>query len=456
MQSLRAGIRKTQRRMTDIDLFSPFRLGPLTLPNRIVMAPMTRNRAGPGDAPTALNATYYAQRAGAGLIVAEASQVSPQGLGYPHTPGIHSAEQIAGWKLVTDAVHAAGGRIFLQLWHVGRISHPSLQPGGALPVAPSAIAPAGQAWTLDGMKPYVTPRALETAEIPGIIGQYRQGAANAKAAGFDGVEVHAAHGYLLDQFLRDRTNHRTDKYGGSAENRARLIVEVMEAVGERVGWRSHRRASVADQSGLQRHFRQRPGANFLHRGARARPAWPWLSASCRARTGRSDPHPTLPRKRGRNGRGPARRGVLPPAVARRARRQQGLRPRSRQRGSAQRRAPIWSHSPRCLSPTRICPNASAAAPRSIRPNARPITAAAPRDIPTIRRLGREREGAAGHCVSVRATRKPRLKYTLRDVIKRRLPERTESGTTFQVPPRATRLSQSVPAVHAEPSCGAPV
>ena len=152
--------------MTDIDLFSPFRLGPLTLPNRIVMAPMTRNRAGPGDAPTALNATYYAQRAGAGLIITEATQVSPQGLGYPQTPGIHSAEQIAGWKLVTDAVHAAGGRIFLQLWHVGRISHPSLQPGGALPVAPSAIAPAGQAWTLDGMKPYVTPRALETARSP--------------------------------------------------------------------------------------------------------------------------------------------------------------------------------------------------------------------------------------------------------------------------------------------------
>jgi N-ethylmaleimide reductase len=223
-----------------IDVFSPFRLGPLALPNRIVMAPMTRNRAGPGNVPTTLNAAYYAQRAGAGLIVAEASQVSPQGLGYPGTPGIHSAEQIAGWRLVTDAVHAAGGRIFLQLWHVGRISHPSLQPDGALPVAPSAIAPAGQAWTLDGMKPYVTPRALETEEIPGIVAQYRQGAANAKAAGFDGVEVHAAHGYLLDQFLRDKTNNRTDKYGGSAENRARLVVEVMEAIagewgGDRTG-----------------------------------------------------------------------------------------------------------------------------------------------------------------------------------------------------------------------------
>ncbi len=223
-----------------IDLFSPFHLGPLILPNRIVMAPMTRNRAGPGNAPTALNATYYAQRAGAGLIVAEASQVSSQGLGYPGTPGIHSTEQIAGWRLVTEAVHAAGGRIFLQLWHVGRISHPSLQPDGALPVAPSAIAPAGQAWTLEGMKPYVTPRALETAEIPGIVDQFRQGAANARAAGFDGVEVHAAHGYLLDQFLRDKTNKRSDRYGGSADNRARLLVEVMQAVagvcgGERVG-----------------------------------------------------------------------------------------------------------------------------------------------------------------------------------------------------------------------------
>jgi N-ethylmaleimide reductase len=226
--------------MNDIDIFSPFRLGPLALPNRIVMAPMTRNRAGPGNAPTALNATYYAQRASAGLIIAEASQVSPQGLGYPGTPGIHSAEQIAGWKLVTDAVHDAGGRIFLQLWHVGRISHPSLQPDGALPVAPSAIAPAGQAWTLDGMKPYMTPRALDTAELPGIVAQYRSAAENAKTAGFDGIEVHAAHGYLLDQFLRDGTNRRSDAYGGNAANRVRLLVEVMEAVaavwgGERTG-----------------------------------------------------------------------------------------------------------------------------------------------------------------------------------------------------------------------------
>jgi N-ethylmaleimide reductase len=228
--------------VSSVDLFSPLRLGALDLPNRVVMAPMTRNRAGPGNVPTALNATYYAQRAGAGLIVTEATQVSPQGVGYPGTPGIHSAEQTAGWKLVTDAVHGAGGRIFLQLWHVGRISHPALQPGGALPVAPSAIAPAGQAWTTNGMEAFATPRALETNEIPGIVEDFRRGARNARDAGFDGVELHGANGYLIDQFLRDSTNKRTDRYGGSASNRARFLIEVMEALigewgGERVGVR---------------------------------------------------------------------------------------------------------------------------------------------------------------------------------------------------------------------------
>jgi N-ethylmaleimide reductase len=194
------------------------------------MAPMTRNRAGPGNAPVAMNATYYAQRASAGLIVSEATQVSPQGVGYPGTPGIHSPEQVTGWKLVTDAVHKAGGRIFLQLWHVGRISHPSLQPGGALPVGPSAIAPAGQAMTNDGMKDFVTPRALETAEISGVVEDFRRGAHNAREAGFDGVELHGANGYLIDQFLRDGSNKRGDRYGGSAANRARLLVEVTEAI----------------------------------------------------------------------------------------------------------------------------------------------------------------------------------------------------------------------------------
>ena len=218
--------------MNEVNLFSPYKLGDLELPNRMVMAPLTRNRAGDGNVPGQLNATYYTQRVSAGLIIAEATQVSPEGLGYPATPGIHSAAQVAGWKLVTDAVHQHGGRIFLQLWHVGRISHPDLQPDGALPVAPSAIAPKGEAATYEGMKPFVTPRALETSEIPLIVEQYRQGAKNALEAGFDGVEVHGANGYLLDQFLRDGTNKRTDEYGGSIENRARLLLEVTQAVTE--------------------------------------------------------------------------------------------------------------------------------------------------------------------------------------------------------------------------------
>ncbi|BAY24307.1 NADH:flavin oxidoreductase/NADH oxidase [Calothrix sp. NIES-2100] len=215
---------------TNINLFSPYQLGDLELPNRIVMAPLTRQRAGQGNVPNSLNATYYEQRASAGLIIAEATQVSPQGLGYPNTPGIHSPEQVAGWKLVTDAVHQQGGKIFLQLWHVGRISHPDLLPDGALPVAPSAITPQGQAFTFEGFKPYVTPRALETSEIPDIVEQYRQGAVNALAAGFDGIEIHGANGYLIDQFLRDGTNQRTDKYGGSIENRVRFLLDIVEAV----------------------------------------------------------------------------------------------------------------------------------------------------------------------------------------------------------------------------------
>jgi N-ethylmaleimide reductase len=216
--------------MTELNLFSPVQLGRYTLPNRIVMAPLTRNRAGVGNIPHALNALYYGQRASAGLIIAEATQVSPYGVGYPATPGIHSAEQIEGWKLVTQTVHDQGGRIFLQLWHTGRISHPALQPSGELPVAPSPIAAAGMASTYEGEQPFVTPRALETDEIPDIVEMYRQGAENALAAGFDGVEIHSANGYLLDQFLRDGTNQRTDRYGGSIENRARLPLEVLEAV----------------------------------------------------------------------------------------------------------------------------------------------------------------------------------------------------------------------------------
>jgi N-ethylmaleimide reductase len=210
-------------------LFSPLEVGALSLPNRVVMAPLTRNRAVEGNVPSPFAPTYYAQRASAGLIVTEATQISPQGVGYPRTPGIHDAQQVAGWKRVTDAVHARGGRIVLQLWHVGRISHPSLQPDGGLPVAPSAIRPEGMAFTWQGLQPFETPRALALEEIPDVVEQYRHAAANAGDAGFDGVEVHAANGYLLDQFLRDGANRREDRYGGSVEHRARLMLEVVRA-----------------------------------------------------------------------------------------------------------------------------------------------------------------------------------------------------------------------------------
>jgi N-ethylmaleimide reductase len=218
--------------MTRLDnpLFQPIRFGAIAAPNRVVMAPLTRTRANGDDAVHALQAEYYSQRATAGLIVSEATHISPQGKGYAGAPGIHSQAQIDGWRIVTDAVHAAGGRMVLQLWHVGRVSHPSLQPGGALPVAPSAIGFEGHAFTYEGPQDFVTPRALETHEIPGIIADYATAAANAKAAGFDGVEVHSANAYLLDQFLRDGTNKRTDQYGGAIENRARLTLEVTDAV----------------------------------------------------------------------------------------------------------------------------------------------------------------------------------------------------------------------------------
>jgi N-ethylmaleimide reductase len=215
---------------TTRDLFSSFQLGDLTLPNRIVMAPMTRNRAGAGNAPVAMNAAYYGQRASAGLVVTECTQISPQAVGYPATPGIHSSEQIEGWKLVTNAVHEHGGRIFLQLWHCGRISHPSLQPEGILPIAPSAIAPQGQASTYTGSQPFVVPRALETDEISEIVDQFRQAAKNAMIAEFDGIELHGAYGYLIDQFLQDGTNQRTDQYGGTIANRVRFLLEVTDAV----------------------------------------------------------------------------------------------------------------------------------------------------------------------------------------------------------------------------------
>jgi len=216
------------------DLFSPVKLGGIALNNRIVMAPLTRNRAGEGGVPQEINVKYYEQRASAGLIITEATPISPMGHGYPLLPGIYTDAQIAGWKKVTDAVHAKGGKIVIQLWHVGRISHPSLL-NGETPVAPSAIKPAGKAFTFQGLVDYVTPRALEVSELPGIVAHYVQAAKNALKAGFDGVEVHSANGYLLDQFLRDGSNQRTDQYGGSFENRARLLMEVTKAVVDAIG-----------------------------------------------------------------------------------------------------------------------------------------------------------------------------------------------------------------------------
>ena len=209
-------------------LFDPIQIGDLTLPNRIIMAPLTRARADDVRLPNALMAKYYAERASAGLIISEATSVTPQGVGYAETPGIWSQEQVEGWKIVTEAVHAAGGRIFLQLWHVGRISDPMFLDG-ALPVAPSAIAAQGNVSLVRPPRPFVTPRALGIDEIPGVVAAFRQGAINAKAAGFDGVEIHGANGYLLDQFLQDSTNQRTDAYGGPIENRARLLLEVTDA-----------------------------------------------------------------------------------------------------------------------------------------------------------------------------------------------------------------------------------
>ena len=240
--------------MTSEKLFSPVELGALNLANRVVMAPMTRSRAtNAGDVPGDLAVEYYRQRAGAGLIISEASQISAEGKGYIWTPGIHSEAQVAGWRRVTDAVHAAGGRIVLQLWHVGRISHTSLQVGGQKPVAPSAITADARTYDGKGFVPTSEPRALDLAEIPRIVREYRQGAANARKAGFDGVEIHAANGYLIEQFLYDGSNRRTDAYGGSITNRARFLAEVIEAVlaewsADRIGIRL---SPFAESNGVQ-------------------------------------------------------------------------------------------------------------------------------------------------------------------------------------------------------------
>ncbi|WP_420137368.1 alkene reductase, partial [Sphingomonas sp.] len=223
-------------------LFQPTRLGALQLANRVVMAPLTRSRALAGDVPRPSAATYYAQRASAGLIISEATHISADAKGYAWTPGCYTDDQIAAWRRVTDAVHANGGTIVVQLWHVGRISHPSLQPGGAQPVAPSAVTPEGQAFTERGFQPHAEPRALERDEIRRIVDDFAHAAAMARTAGFDGVEIHGANGYLIDQFLRDGSNHRTDDYGGSIENRARFLFEVVDAVTAAIG---------ADRTGLR-------------------------------------------------------------------------------------------------------------------------------------------------------------------------------------------------------------
>lgn len=222
--------------MSHADLFTPLRLGAIELPNRIVMAPLTRSRAGEGNVPTALAVEYYAQRASAGLIITEATQVNDTAQGYPNTPGIHTDAQTLAWRRVAEAVHGKGGRIVAQLWHVGRISHPLFQPNGAAPIAPSAIAAAGELYTGQGMKPFPIPRALETDEIAGLVKAFADAAKRAVFdAGLDGVEIHAANGYLIDQFLRDRTNKRTDRYGGSIGNRCRFLLEIAEAVTAAIG-----------------------------------------------------------------------------------------------------------------------------------------------------------------------------------------------------------------------------
>ena len=217
-----------------MNLFSPILIGNYTLKNRIFMAPLTRCRSVENNVPNDLMATYYAQRASAGLIITEATQISTQGIGYPCTPGIHTLQQVQGWKKVTQSVHDNGGKIFLQLWHVGRISHSSYHDG-ELPVAPSDIKPEGEVYTFDGMKEYETPRALEIDEIQELVNKYVTGAKNAIEAGFDGVEIHGANGYLIDQFLRDGTNSREDRYGSSIKNRSRFLFEIIEAIIKEIG-----------------------------------------------------------------------------------------------------------------------------------------------------------------------------------------------------------------------------
>lgn len=264
-------------------LFEPVRVGAIGVPNRIVMAPMTRSRAGAGDAVGDLEVEYYTQRASAGLIISEGTYVAPEAKGYIRTPGIFTEAQVAGWRRVTDAVHEKGGRIVAQLWHVGRLSHRAFQPGGALPIAPSAVAPTGKVLTENGVVPYETPRALNRDEIARIVEEFARGAACARRAGFDGVEIHGANGYLVEQFLKDETNRRDDEYGGRIENRARFALEVTRAVAsawsaDRIGLRISPISGVSDSDPLALyrylvrelrplglmylHVREKPGSDF--------------------------------------------------------------------------------------------------------------------------------------------------------------------------------------------------
>ena len=280
-------------------LFSPLQIGPYQLKHRVVMAPLTRMRAEkPSLAPRPLNAEYYRQRATpGGLIIAEASPVMATGYGNPGVPGIYSEQQIEGWREVVDAVHAKGGLIFLQLWHVGRVSHSSFQPGGVLPVAPSAVPIGGglKAMTADGKPvPYETPRALETGEIAGVVESFRQGARNALEAGFDGVEIHGANGYLIEQFLQSHTNLRTDRYGGSIANRARFLMEVTQAVDRGLGRQPRRRAAVALwHRQWQRRGRSDAALQPRGRSRSIRSGWPICISSSRARAAPAAPRSTI-------------------------------------------------------------------------------------------------------------------------------------------------------------------
>ena len=249
--------------MSNSSLFQPIRLGAIDLRNRVVMAPLTRGRSGVDRIPNTLMAEYYRQRATAGLIITEATQVSEQAAGWAETPGIHNDQQIQGWQAITDVVHQQGGKIVLQLWHTGRASHPDFQPDGVLPISASAVKPAGEVHTPQGKRSFVTPRAVTEEEIPGIVQQYAEATRNAQAAGFDGVEIHAANGYLIDQFLRDGSNLRQDAYGGSVQNRARFLLEVTDAVVK--AWRSdHVGVRLSPTNAFNDMFDRDPVATFTH------------------------------------------------------------------------------------------------------------------------------------------------------------------------------------------------